>query len=428
MNRTFWIRTLGLLMASALAVATQGCGGPGEPAETDDPEDLKPVSILAAKATVEPLQPSVAFVGKLMAIPEQSATVATQVVGVVSRVAVVDGDHVRMGDTLVVLDSRLYEVERDKAKAALAVARAGLRKLEHGTLPQEISAARSEAARVEAVVQGLRSKLEALKPLLEAGEVADVRYQQIEMELQASQEEAAAARARAGLLEAGTRAETIAEAEALVTEAEAELALRELSVEFCDLRSPIQGIVTGLPVRVGASLSPQTCVATVASHDALFARVRVPSAQAVMIDESRSADVEAIALPNRVFPGRVARMGPEADAQTGGVDTFVEVENGEGRLRPGLACSVRFWLAPVPDAVVIPDEAIADHDGRLVVTVIRDGLAYEEEVTVGARAGGHAQILDGVAEGELVATEGGYGLPDGYPVLIAGGSSLDEEK
>ena len=55
------------------------------------------------------------------------------------------------------------------------------------------------------------------------------------------------------------------------------------------------------------------------------------------------------------------------------------------------------------------------NDGR---HLIRDGKAKEVRVAVGAQAGGRSQILCGLSPGDTVATKGGYGLPDGYPVEI----------
>ena len=71
----------------------------------------------------------------------------------------------------------------------------------------------------------------------------------------------------------------------------------------------------------------------------------------------------------------------------------------------------------------MPVSAVGDHDGQTVVTVVRDGKAEETAVTAGAQADGLVQVLSGLTVGDVVATKGGYGLPDGYPVkaLLRGG-------
>jgi hypothetical protein len=94
------------------------------------------------------------------------------------------------------------------------------------------------------------------------------------------------------------------------------------------------------------------------------------------------------------------------------------VKNPDDRLRPALACRAQVWLPPISDALVVPVSAIGDHDGRSVVTVIRDGKAEEIGITLGKEAEGCVQVVSGLAQGDLVAIKGGYGLPDGYPVEI----------
>ena len=96
------------------------------------------------------------------------------------------------------------------------------------------------------------------------------------------------------------------------------------------------------------------------------------------------------------------------------------VENGQGMLQPGLSASVRIALPEVANATVVPVAAVADHNGAAVVTVIREGKAYETEVEVGIRTPEVVQILGGLTAGEIVAAEGGYGLPDGCPVKVEG--------
>jgi multidrug efflux pump subunit AcrA (membrane-fusion protein) len=53
-----------------------------------------------------------------------------------------------------------------------------------------------------------------------------------------------------------------------------------------------------------------------------------------------------------------------------------------------------------------------------VVTVIRDGRAYEQPVTLGVSTEEHVQVLGGLDAGDWVAIEGGYGLPEGCTVRL----------
>ena len=67
---------------------------------------------------------------------------------------------------------------------------------------------------------------------------------------------------------------------------------------------------------------------------------------------------------------------------------------------------------------MVPVTAIADRDGVPVLTVVRDGKAYEIEVKLGEKTHDLVQITQGLKAGDIVVTEGGYGLPAGCPVEI----------
>lgn len=66
----------------------------------------------------------------------------------------------------------------------------------------------------------------------------------------------------------------------------------------------------------------------------------------------------------------------------------------------------------------LPVAAIADRDGTPVVTVIRDNKAHETEVALGVQTRERVQVTKGLSPGDLVAVQGGYGLPEGCPCSV----------
>ncbi len=107
---------------------------------------------------------------------------------------------------------------------------------------------------------------------------------------------------------------------------------------------------------------------------------------------------------------------------------YALIENGDRVLRPGLSCQARVWLPPAADVLAVPLAAVGDHSGTSVVTVIRDGNAHEAEVETGVETRERVEILKGLSAGDIVATVGGYGLPDGCPVQVEAGSQTAKDK
>lgn len=402
-----------------IAMAAGAMVAPGCRHDTADNAAASPaVPVKVCRAEVMTLEPTLDLTGTIVAIPERSASVSPQIGGQIKEVLVTEGVTVEAGQELIRLDTRIAQVNLEKARASLAENEAVLARLRHGYLPEEIDMARAEKDQAEASASALRGQFGAAKSLHEKHEMSDVQYEKLASELQAAEAAYEAAAAKLKLLEVGTRAEDIAKAEAQVAGAKADLKDAELTLQFCTINSPIAGRVTQLSARQGMSAEPAVILATVTDLSDVFARVRIPNAYQTKVPTGADALVSVATLPGKLFPGKFARTSGQADVATGAIDVFVQVPNPQGLLQPGLTCHVRLSLREAADALVVPVAAIADRDGVPVLTVVRDGKAYEIEVKLGERTPDLVQITQGLTAGDLVVTEGGYGLPAGCPVEI----------
>lgn len=392
-----------------------GCANSESEPEAESTLPITPVPLTVATVRQATLEPSVELVGSLAAIPERTASITSQTNLWIDKVLVVEGSEVRAGDTLVQLDARMANVDRDRARAAVDQKTAVLGRLQRGSLPQEIAAARLEAEKAGYSVASLRTQLAGLKELLDKSEVSPVQYENVRTSLQVAEATQAAAAAKLELVRQGSQPEEIAEAKAQLAAARADLAAADLTITLSNITSPIDGTVTHLSARIGALADATAPLATVADLSSLFARVQVPSADQTRLAVGAKADVSVGSVQTT---GSIIRISSEADPATGNVEAFALIENGQKALRPGFVCTVRVWLPPVEDALVIPTTAVADRDGTPVVTVVRAGKAHEVEVKLGVQTRQETQVLAGLSAGDTVATKGGYGLPDGCPVEV----------
>lgn len=408
-----------ILVALLTALAAVAMIAPGCRQDNADNTDASPaVPVKVFRAEVRTLDPTLDLIGTVVAIPERSASVTPQIGGQIKEVLVTEGVTVEAGQELIRLDTRIAQVNLEKVRASLAENEAVLARLRHGYLPEEIDVAQAEKDQAEASASALRGQSGAAKSLHEKHEMSDVQYEKLASELQAAEAAFAAAAAKLKLLEVGTRPEDIAKAEAQVAGAKADLKDAELTLKFCTINSPIAGRVTQLSARQGMSAEPAVILATVTDLSDVFAKVRIPSVYQTEVPTGADALVSVATLPGKEFPGKFARTSGQADVDTGAIDAFAQVPNPQGLLQPGLTCHVRLSLRETAGALVVPVAAIADRDGVPVLTVVRDGKAYEIEVKLGERTRDLVQITQGLTAGDLVVTKGGYGLPDGCPVEI----------
>lgn len=408
----------GLFLAMVTIFAFIGCGTEKPAEEEEETGPTKPVPVEAAIVKQTNLRPALELVGTIVAIPERTALVSSRLGGWVEQVAVVEGQHVDANQLLVQLDDHAAKAALMGAKAAVDEKQAVLARLKKGYLPQELEGARQDRDKARATMDGLKGQVDAQKKLLRSGDVSPVTYDMTVKAFKAAQAAFKSADERVKLLEAGTRPEMKAEAKALLDAAQAAWKQADLTVKWCRITTPIKGTVAKLAARKGQYFNQATTLATVIDLSAVFVQLRIPSRNYAQVGVGTKIDVVVIALPGRLFHGRITRIAAEADPLTGAVDVFATVKNPDGSLRPGLGCQARVWLPEIPDALAVPRAAIADNGGTTVVTVVRDGKAVETPVQLGAETQDLVQITKGLSAGDVVATAGGYGLPENCPVKV----------
>jgi multidrug efflux pump subunit AcrA (membrane-fusion protein) len=408
-----------LLTVVGCSTATPDATAPDGASPTTEATQQPPVSVEVATAEVTTLRPILDLVGQIVAIPEKTAVISPQLGGWVRKLDVVEGQSVKAGDLLVELDTRSAEVAVTRAEATVAEKSAAVKRLKSGYLPEEIAGARQDAGNAAAMVDGLTNELKALKNLLDRSEISPVIYQTKAEAVKSAEAALASAQEKVKLLEAGTRPEMIAESQGLLDVAKADLEQAKLTLNWCSITSPIDGVVVQLLARQGQFFDRAVVLATVMNLDEVFVQIRIPSAQFAKISIGTEIKIELASLPGKTFAGQVTRISGQADLATGNVIVFALVENPDHLLRPGLSCQVHVSLPEVPSALTIPIAAVADNSGTPVVTVIRDSKAYETEVTLGVETSDQVQILSGLKAGDQVTTAGGYGLPEACPVVVA---------
>ncbi|WP_197455611.1 efflux RND transporter periplasmic adaptor subunit [Stieleria neptunia] len=376
------------------------------------------MSVEVATAEITTLRPLLDLVGQIVAIPEKTAVISPQLGGWVSKLDVVEGQSVKADELLVELDTRSARVAVARAEATVAEKTAAVKRLKSGYLPEEIAGAKQDASNAAATADALNNELRALKDLLDRNEISPVVYQTKAEAAKSAEAALASAQEKVKLLEAGTRPEMVAEAQGQLDAAKADLQQANLTLDWCSITSPMDGVVVQLLARQGQFFDRAVSLATVMNLDEVFVQIRIPSTQFAKIREGTEIKIELASLPGRSFPGKVIRISGQADPATGNVVVFALVENSDHLLRPGLSCQVHVSLPEVTSALAIPVAAVADNSGTPVVTIIRNNKAYETAVTLGVETSDQVQILSGLKTGDQVATAGGYGLPEGCPVEI----------
>jgi membrane fusion protein (multidrug efflux system) len=201
-----------------------------------------------------------------------------------------------------------------------------------------------------------------------------------------------------------------------------------------EMRAPFPGVAGLRQVSVGQVVAAGTDIVRLEKVDQLKLDFRVPESFTGRMKAGLPVQVRVDAWPGQAFSGGVYAIEPGVDEQTRTILLRARVANPEARLRPGMFARVQVQLGVREKAVWIPEAAIVPRGQDSYVFRVAGGRAELVKVRTGARKVGEVEIVDGVAAGELVVTEGNQKIGPGAAVVLvgaeakAGASKADAKK
>ncbi|MDM0116546.1 efflux RND transporter periplasmic adaptor subunit [Variovorax sp. J22R133] len=174
------------------------------------------------------------------------------------------------------------------------------------------------------------------------------------------------------------------------------------------LSAPTSGVISELGVREGVAVAPGTTLFRIAGLDRVWAVADIPEAQAARLVPGQKVKAELQADASLSFDGRLAEIVPEISSSTRTLKARIELDNGQGRLVPGMLLRLHLDGA-TSTQLVVPSEAVIRTGKRAVVILRKESGAFEpRDVSPGADLGDETQVLQGLSEGEQVVASGQF--------------------
>jgi len=260
-------------------------------------------------------------------------------------------------------------------------------KVRRGDLLVELDGeqARAEVAIAEAALKESRSQYDRSRELYSTKVLSESQLDQIEATLKANEARLAAARSRLGDLQ---------------------------------IRAPFAGRVGLRRISVGSLVGPGTIITTLDDTDTIKVDFTVPEAFLAAVTPGLAISARSVSYPDQVFSGKVASVDSRVDPSTRSITVRALVPNPAGLLKPGMFLNVRL-ARDATDALVVPEQALVPEQGDMFVFVVKDDTAEKRLVRIGQRRVGDVQVVQGLAAGDLVVTEGTQKLRDGARVQFA---------
>lgn len=327
------------------------------------PKVVAAAGIKTAPVVIESLPQTVSLTGELISDPDRTAKITARVAGRITDVFFREGDRVKAGALLAVMESS--ELARARAGYASAQAKArsarqNLDRLQRVATKglasgQEIAAAEAEAQTLDSEVRAARQTLLAFGAVAEAGD--------------------------------GARME---------------------------LRTPVAGFVLSRDAIRGQSVTAEHVAFVVADLEKAYFTARLFEKDVARVKPGATAEVRLNAYPGEVLVGPVEAVGRALDPSSRTVLARIAVKNRSDLLKVGLFGTA---LVVVPDEIaraprpVVPFSAITKIGDQDTVFIRQaDGDFDVHKVTLGRSAAGKVEIVTGVRVGEQVVTDGVFTL------------------
>jgi HlyD family secretion protein len=302
-----------------------------------------------------------------------------------------------------------------EAKAALSQAKARLALLRAGSRPEEIAQARAQVQGAQARMQQSARLKKQNDQLLAGNFIAADQALSTNTDLQSNQALLEEAEKRLALLRAGSRREDIAQAQALVEQASAQLQSALFRLQETEVRAPFAGLITQKYASVGAFVTPTTSASgsssatstsIVALAGALEILAKVPEVDISQLKPGQTAEISSDAFPKRTFHGHIRLIAPEAviEQNVTSFEARIALDDGLEQLRSGMSVDAHFAGKSIPNALVVPSVSITTQDRQVGVWVL-DTATHQPSfrpVTVGTTSTGQSEIVQGLQAGERV--------------------------
>jgi HlyD family secretion protein len=396
-----------LILASTLTLI--GCSG--GPASSPEPV----VTVQAATVEQKTIHDVISTEAILYA--QNEASIVPKISAPVERFYVNRGSRVHAGQLLARLENRDLQAAVEQAKGAYEQAEAAYATSTEVNLPAEVQSAELNVKETRQSMVANRLVYESRLKLFHAGAISRNLMEQSHVTyIQANNQYQMAEARLEGLQKVGQKA-ALKTAAGQLASAEGQYKAALANLQYSEIRSPIDGVVTDRPLYEGQMATAGTPLMTVMSLSKVIGRAYVSPQDAANLHVGDPATL-VIGEGQDDASAKVTVVSPALDPNSTTVQVWVEAANPKRRLKPGSTVGLHITARTVKGALVVPTAAVLTApDGATSVMVIgQDQHAHQTPVKTGIHEGNVTQIVSGLHLGESVVTEGSYGLPDGTKV------------
>lgn len=407
----------------------------------------------------------------------KDATLSSKIPGRVTAVYVREGQPVKAGQVVVVLDqedaranlqsargalasadarlsqartnARVTKIQTDsaieQAQSALTAATSRLAVVRQPARSQERMVAENRVAAAKANLENAEANFKRHQMLLNEGAIADSAFDVAKAQYAVAQADHKSAIEQLSLVDEGGRGEDIRAAEAqadvareqlrsakanasqnllrqediksaqaAVWQAQSAVSLARQQLNNTYIRSPLTGRMASRSVEPGQVVSPGEALGRIVNLGSVYFKGDIPEADLAAVAISQPVEVRIDAISSKVFRGRVTEIYPAGSAASRNFPVRITIDSASG-IKPGMFARGKIITGVARDALLVPKDAIDSRKGtQSVFAVQADKTVKRHIVTLAGENKGHVRIA------------GPHGLAEGQTVVTGGRQNLQD--
>ena len=366
------------------------------------------------------------YVGQTRA--DNTVELRARVEGVLQKVYFREGTPVRKGQLLFTIDKRPFQAALQSARALTSKATADLAQAQQRT---DVLQAQAELADAQATLARADQDVARLAPLAKEKAVTEQDLDAAIATQKSAKATVEARQANVTNLEAAVKY-TIERARAEVSASQARVVQAQLELSYCDIYSPISGVIGFLQVDEGnlVGRGDATLLATVSASDPLLVDFSVSEIEYLKLTDPETAGQRAGALRFDLLlsdesvhshQGSFRVLDRTVDPTTGTLKVEAAFPNPGGYLRPGQFARVRVAVSEKENAILVPQRAIQELQGAKTVMVVdAQNMVSVRSLRLGDKTDKEIIVLEGLIPGDRVIVEGMQKVRPGSEVKPTG--------
>ncbi len=331
---------------------------------------------------------------------QDRVVVKSKTTGSLLELKVKEGDKVKKGDLLAVVDSPTLKFELAKGKADLWAASS-----QAGASAPQIAVLDAQIKTTETQLENAKVDRDRTAKLVTAGSATQVELDKLTTQVSTLEGTLAAQKAqrRSLIIDLGARAQG------------SSAAVDSLSARLADteVRAPMDGVVLGKSVEIGEVVMVNQPLLRIGSTDRLVLECPIDEADIGKVTLGKPTAVSLYAFPGKTFKGEVFEIMPDADRSKKSFLTKIKLADPPVGLRSGMSAEVNVIIEERTGALLGPAEAI---DAQGFAWIVRDGRVEKRKLLTGVRDMLHVEILGGASDGEPLVVLGAELLSPGVKV------------